>query len=62
MCDALGNPVAFHLTPGHLHDLHGADALLPKVVGRFKALLADRTYDRHLQELKHEKHPNDEDE
>jgi hypothetical protein len=24
--------------------------------------LADRTYDRHLQELEHEKHPNDEDE
>jgi len=24
--------------------------------------LADRTYDRHLQELKREKHPNDEDE
>jgi transposase len=45
LCDALGNPVAFHLTPGHLHDLHGADALLPKVVGRFGALLADRAYD-----------------
>ena len=37
--------MAFHLTPGHLHDLHGADALLPKVVGRFGALLADRAYD-----------------
>jgi transposase len=45
LCDALGNPVAFHLTAGHLHDLHGADALLPKVVGRFGALLADRAYD-----------------
>jgi transposase len=45
LCDALGNPVAFHLTPGHLHDLHGADALLPKVIGRFGALLADRAYD-----------------
>ena len=41
----MGNPVAFHLTQGHLHDLHGADALLPKVVGRFGALLADRAYD-----------------
>jgi len=31
--------------PGHLHDLNGADALLPAVVGRFGALLADRAYD-----------------
>jgi len=31
--------------PGHLHDLHGADALLPTLAGRFQALLADRAYD-----------------
>lgn len=45
LCDALGNPVAFHLMPGHLHDVHGADALRHKVVGRFGALLADRAYE-----------------
>ena len=41
----MGNPVAFHLTPGHFHDLHGADALIPHLAGRFGALLADRAYD-----------------
>ena len=25
VCDALGNPTAFHLTPGQAHDLQGAD-------------------------------------
>lgn len=41
--DALGNPVAFHLTAGQASDLEGADALLPELsVG---ALLADRAYD-----------------
>lgn len=41
--DALGNPVAFHLTAGQVSDLEGADALLPALsVG---ALLADRAYD-----------------
>lgn len=47
LTDAPGNPVAFHLTPGHLHDLHGADALIPHLTGRFAALLADRAYDAH---------------
>ena len=27
--DAVGNPTGFHLTPGQIHDLVGADALLP---------------------------------
>ncbi|WP_425509728.1 IS5 family transposase [Xanthomonas theicola] len=41
--DALGNPLAFHLTAGQASDLEGADALLPPLsVG---ALLADRAYD-----------------
>ncbi|KHL51324.1 IS5 family transposase [Xanthomonas cannabis] len=41
--DALGNPVAFHLSAGQASDLEGADVLLPHVsVG---ALLADRAYD-----------------
>nr|WP_275128815.1 transposase [Xanthomonas oryzae] len=41
--DALGNPVAFHLSAGQASDLEGADVLLPHLsVG---ALLADRAYD-----------------
>ena len=46
-CDALGNPTSLHLTPGHASDLAGADALLPEVVKRCQALLADRAYDAH---------------
>ena len=42
MCDALGNPGAFHLTGGHAHDLAGADALLPQVRAGF--LVADKAY------------------
>jgi transposase len=41
--DALGNPTGFHLTPGHAHDLVGADALLPGLEA--DALLADKAYD-----------------
>ena len=41
--DALGNPVAFHLTAGQAHDLNGADAFLPDL--QADALLADRSYD-----------------
>ena len=44
-CDALGNPTGFHLTPGQAHDLEGADALLPDLLGSVRALLADRAYD-----------------
>ncbi|MFC6839371.1 IS5 family transposase [Xanthomonas theicola] len=40
--DALGNPLAFHLTAGQASDLEGADALPGWSVG---ALLADRAYD-----------------
>ena len=43
VCDALGNPTQFHLTPGQAHDLNGADALLPNVEAEF--FLADRAYD-----------------
>ena len=43
MVDALGNPVAFHLTAGQASGLEGADVLLPgRSVG---ALLADRACD-----------------
>ena len=41
-CDALGNPTSFHLTPGHHHDLKGADVLLPKIEAHY--LLADRAH------------------
>ena len=41
-CDALGNPTSFHLTPGQAHDLDGADALLPELLKKAQALLADK--------------------
>ncbi len=44
-CDALGNPTGFHLTPGQTHDLDGADALLPAIIDKIHALLADKAYD-----------------
>lgn len=44
-CDALGNPVGFHLTPGQASDLEGADALLPSILEKIDALLADKAYD-----------------
>lgn len=44
-CDALGNPTGFHLTPGQAHDLDGADALLPGLLERIQAFLADKAYD-----------------
>jgi transposase len=40
----LGRPLALILTPGHAHDLTGAEALLARVPTPRK-LLADRTYD-----------------
>ena len=43
LVDALGNPVAFLLTPGQAHDLAGADALLPQMAA--DTLLADRAFD-----------------
>jgi transposase len=43
MCDALGNPVGFVLTPGQAHDLQGADVLLPGMQAQM--LLADKAYD-----------------
>jgi len=44
-CDALGNPLGFHLTPGQTHDLAGADVLLPALPERTGALIADKAYD-----------------
>ena len=40
LVDALGNPLAFLLTPGQAHDLQGADALLPQM--QADTLLADK--------------------
>jgi len=41
--DALGNPIAFFLTPGQASDLHGADELLPDI--QAQAVLGDKAYD-----------------
>jgi transposase len=43
LVDALGNPLAFLLTPGQAHDLQGADALLPNM--QADTLLADKAFD-----------------
>jgi transposase len=43
MVDALGNPVAFHLTGGQAHDLEGSDVFLPQM--QAQALLADKAFD-----------------
>jgi transposase len=43
MVDALGNPLAFHLTGGQAHDLEGSDVFLPQM--RAPALLADKAFD-----------------
>lgn len=43
LVDALGNPIAFFLTPGQAHDLQGADALLPQM--QADTLLADKAFD-----------------
>ena len=40
MVDALGNPLAFLLTPGQTHDLAGADARLPQMTA--DRLIADK--------------------
>lgn len=43
LVDALGNPLAFFLTPGQAHDLDGADALLPGMAA--DTLIADKAFD-----------------
>lgn len=43
LCDALGNPLGFHLTPGQACDLDGADVLLGEVEA--DVLIADKGYD-----------------
>lgn len=56
MCDVLGKPTGVHLTPGQVHDLEGAAALLPNILIAIQAFLADTAYDaqeRVLDLLKH---------
>jgi transposase len=43
LVDALGNPLKIILTAGQVHDLAGADALVPGMAA--EALLADKAYD-----------------
>jgi transposase len=43
LVDALGNPLAFLLTPGQAHNLDGADVLLPQM--QADILLADKAFD-----------------
>lgn len=50
-CDALGNPTGFHLTPGHAHDLAGADRLLPTLLDTIQAFLGDKAYDAQARVL-----------
>lgn len=43
ICDAMGNPTGFHLTPGQACDLDGADALIGEIEADI--LIADKGYD-----------------
>jgi transposase len=43
LVDALGNPICFFLTGGEVHDLAGADALLPAMAA--ETLIADKAFD-----------------
>jgi transposase len=43
LVDALGNPLTILLTAGQVHDLAGADVLVPGMEA--EALLADKAYD-----------------
>jgi transposase len=43
LVDALGNPINFFLTGGEVHDLAGADHLMPDM--QADTLLADKAYD-----------------
>jgi transposase len=43
LTDALGNPLGFVLSGGHVHDLFGADHLLPEMQACL--LLADKAFD-----------------
>lgn len=51
LTDALGNPLAFHLTPGQASDLDGADILLADL--EVEALLADKGDDADERVIQH---------
>ena len=51
-CDALGNPTAFHLTEGQVHDVQGTDLLLPELAERIDAFFVDDASIRVLDVLK----------
>ena len=44
-CDAPENPTGFHLTPGQALDLEGSYALLPELLEKIQALLAEKAHD-----------------
>ena len=48
----MGNPTAFHLTEGQVHDVQGADVLLPELAERIGMLFADDASIRVLDVLK----------
>jgi transposase len=50
LVDALGNPLRFLLTAGQVHDLAGADALLPHMAAEI--VIADKAYDADARVLK----------
>jgi len=50
LVDALGNPIGFHLTGGEVHDLVGADELLPDM--KADMLLADKAFDADQRVIK----------
>lgn len=56
VCDGLGNPTAFHLTPGQHHDLAGADALMG-IMTKAETVLADKAYDadERVRQILHKK-------
>ncbi len=49
MVDALGNPLAIHLTAGQACELDGADVLLPRIQAR--TVLADKGFDAEARVL-----------
>jgi hypothetical protein len=55
LVDALGNPLRFLLTRGQVHDLVGADALLPQMAA--DVLIADKAFDADDRVIRHSPPP-----
>ena len=49
LVDALGNPIGFFLTGGQVHDLVGADTLLPSM--QADMVIADKAFDADIRVL-----------